>query len=340
MKPFAPTMPTCSPCTSHVHHARSRTLTPASSITAVTSSARSECQSWLPSTAKTGSSASWDAWATTCASSGRPCVVRSPASKTRSALPRSPVKAASRSPRRDASAWTSPAAATRIDIALTYPFRVGPSRGMSPEMAEGSAPAEQLLEAMMDVAAALRDAQVPYLLAGSFAVWARGGPAHDTDLDFAVKPKDVERAVEALEAAGMEQKPTPEEWLKKVCERDVQVDLIHDPAGLEIDDEVMERGDDIEVSGMTFRVMAVDDVMTTKLFAFKEHYLDYASTLEMARMVREQIDWDELRRRCDEYPYAKPFFTLAEELGVIEKPTGEVVTGERVRAAQESRHGN
>jgi predicted nucleotidyltransferase len=207
-------------------------------------------------------------------------------------------------------------------------------------MAEGSAPKEQLLDAMMHVAAALRDAEVPYLLAGSFAVWARGGPAHDTDLDFAIKSGDVERAVEALVDAGLEHRPTPEEWLEKVCEGEVQVDLIYNPAGLRIDDQVMARGDDIEVNGMTFRVMAIDDVMTTKLFAFKEHYLDYASTLEMARMVREQIDWDELRRRCGDYAYAKPFFTLAEELGVIERPDGAVVSGSAVRAAQESRHGD
>jgi predicted nucleotidyltransferase len=205
-------------------------------------------------------------------------------------------------------------------------------------MAEGSAPAEKLLDAMMHVAAALRDAEIPYLLAGSFAVWARGGPPHDTDLDFAIKSDDVERAVTALEAAGLEPRATPEEWLTKVWERDVVVDLIHAPAGLEIDDDVLARGDDIEVNGMTFRVMAVDDVMTTKLFAFKEHYLDYESTLEMARMVREQIDWAELRRRCADYAYAKPFFTLAEELGVTERPGGDVVSGEKVRAAQESRH--
>jgi hypothetical protein len=207
-------------------------------------------------------------------------------------------------------------------------------------MAEGSAPAEQLLKAMTRAAAALRDADIPYLLAGSFAVWARGGPAHETDLDFAVKPGDVERAVDALEDSGMSERPTPEEWLRKVCDGDVQIDLIFSPAGLEIDDDALARGDDIEVNGMTFRVMAVDDVMTTKLFAFKEHYLDYESTLESARMLREQIDWDLLRVRCIDYAYAKPFFTLVEELGVIEKPTGDMVTREQVRAAQESRHGD
>jgi hypothetical protein len=205
-------------------------------------------------------------------------------------------------------------------------------------VSEASAPAEQLLAAMARAAAALRDAEVPYLLAGSFAVWARGGPAHETDLDFAVKPEDAGRAVDALVAAGMDEKPTPEEWLRKVSDREVQVDVIFNPAGLSVDDDVLERGDDIEVGGMTFRVMAIDDVMTTKLYAFKEHYLDYESTLEMARMVREQIDWDELRRRCEDYAYAKPFFTLAEELGVARRPEGGVASTEDVRAAHESRH--
>jgi predicted nucleotidyltransferase len=205
-------------------------------------------------------------------------------------------------------------------------------------MAEGTAPAEQLTAAMMRVAAALRDAGIPYLLAGSFAAWARGAPAHDTDLDFVVKPEDVDRAVGALEHAGMHAWETPEEWLRKVRDGDVIVDLIFHPAGLTVDDDVMGRGDDIEVHGMTFRVMAVNDVMSTKLFAFKEHYLDYEDTLEMARVLREQIDWEALREHCSDYAYAQPFFTLAEELGLVAKPEGGVVGGEQVRAAQESRH--
>jgi predicted nucleotidyltransferase len=205
-------------------------------------------------------------------------------------------------------------------------------------MAEGSAPAAQLTETMKHVAAALRDAGIPYLLAGSFAAWARGGIAHETDLDFAVKPDDVDDAVHALVAAGMRERPSPEEWLRKVCDGDVEIDVIFNPAGLEIDDEVLRRGTDIEVGGMTFRVMAIDDVMTTKLFAFKEHYLDYEGALEMARMLREQIDWDALRERCGDYEYARPFFTLAEALGVIARPDGVAAGAEQVRAAQQSRH--
>jgi hypothetical protein len=38
--------------------------------------------------------------------------------------------------------------------------------------------------------------------------------------------------------------------------------------------------------------------------------------LEIARACREQIDWHLLRERAGESPYAKAFFTLAEELGL------------------------
>jgi hypothetical protein len=39
--------------------------------------------------------------------------------------------------------------------------------------------------------------------------------------------------------------------------------------------------------------------------------------LEIARAVREQVDWDEVRSRTADTPFAKAFFVLAEELGII-----------------------
>ena len=52
-------------------------------------------------------------------------------------------------------------------------------------------------------AAALREADVPFLLGGSLASWARGGPETRHDLDLMIKPDDVERSLEALTEAGM-----------------------------------------------------------------------------------------------------------------------------------------
>jgi hypothetical protein len=39
--------------------------------------------------------------------------------------------------------------------------------------------------------------------------------------------------------------------------------------------------------------------------------------LEIARTLREQIDWDDVRERTEESPFAKAFFTLIEELGIL-----------------------
>jgi hypothetical protein len=40
----------------------------------------------------------------------------------------------------------------------------------------------------------------------------------------------------------------------------------------------------------------------------------------MARPVREQVNWDEVRNRTEESPYAQAFFTLVEELGIVDGP--------------------
>ena len=63
-------------------------------------------------------------------------------------------------------------------------------------------------------------------------------------------------------------------------------------------------------------VARLEDVLVTKLLALKEHSLDYESLLETARAVREQIDWDEVRRRTGHSPFAKAFLTLVDELEV------------------------
>ena len=51
---------------------------------------------------------------------------------------------------------------------------------------------------MKRAAAALRDAEVPHLLGGGLAAWARGGPPTEHDVDFFVRAEDAERALEAL----------------------------------------------------------------------------------------------------------------------------------------------
>jgi hypothetical protein len=166
-------------------------------------------------------------------------------------------------------------------------------------------------------AAALRDAGVPFLLGGSLASWARGGPETRHDLDLMIKPEDAERALDALVQAGMRPEDPPEEWLVKAWDGDVLVDLIFGPSGLEMTDDVIARGEELTVLGMDMRVMALEDVMTTKLMALTEHSLRYEGLLRIARALREQVDWDTVRARTESSPFARAFFVLVEGLGIL-----------------------
>jgi hypothetical protein len=165
---------------------------------------------------------------------------------------------------------------------------------------------------------ALREAEVPFLLGGSLASWARGGPETRHDLDLMVKPEDADRALRALEAAGMRSERPPEEWLYKAWHGDVLIDVIFGPRGLEMTDEVLARGERLGVAGLDVEVMALEDMLATKLHALDEHSLDYSPLIQIARALREQIDWPTLRARTSASPYASAFFTLVEELGVAD----------------------
>jgi hypothetical protein len=165
--------------------------------------------------------------------------------------------------------------------------------------------------------AALREADIPFLLAGSLAVWARGGPETRHDLDFVIKPEDADRALAVLADAGMRPETPPEEWLRKAWDGDVLIDLIYAPRGLDVTDEVIARGELLHVIGITIPVMAIEDVLATKLMALHEHELDYTGLLRIVRAVREQLDWPSLRGRTHGSPYAAAFFVLCEELGIV-----------------------
>ena len=173
-----------------------------------------------------------------------------------------------------------------------------------------------LIDTMKVAVAELREADVQFMLGGSMAAWARGGPEPDKDLDLMVKPDQAEAALEALARAGMRVERPPEEWLLKAWHGEVLIDLIFHPSGLELTDEVFERAETIAVMSLGTPVMALEDALVTMLYALDEHTLDYSRLLAISRALREQIDWPSLRARASSSPYAKAFLTLVEELGI------------------------
>src|SRR5688500_18457911 len=102
---------------------------------------------------------------------------------------------------------------------------------------------DEISATLKSAGSALRDSEIPYLLGGSLAFWAHGGPERRKDLDFMVKPEDADRALDALEAAGMRPEKPPEGWLYKAWDGEVLVELIFHPMVMVVDEAVEACGE-------------------------------------------------------------------------------------------------
>ena len=177
--------------------------------------------------------------------------------------------------------------------------------------------ADELLDLLKTSSATLRDAGIPFALGGGLAAWARGGPATEHDIDLLVRESDADAALDALAATGMRPDRPPEGWLLKAWLGDMFVDLIHHPAGLVVDDELLARCEEMDVGPCRMPVMPITDYLVTKLLILNEHHLDLAPALAHARALREQVDWPSLTARVSDSPYARAFLGLLRELGVV-----------------------
>jgi predicted nucleotidyltransferase len=201
-------------------------------------------------------------------------------------------------------------------------------------MTADESPFSDIEHALKRAAAALRRADIPFLLGGSLASWARGGPETRHDLDLMIRPDDAERALDVLREEGMEPELPPEEWLVKAWDGETLVDLIFHPKGMPIDDDVFARAEELSVLGMEIQVMALEDVMVTKLMALSEHALRYERLLQIARALREQIDWDQVRERTQSSPFARAFMVLLEGLDILPERRPPRAAGERATSVR------
>jgi hypothetical protein len=178
---------------------------------------------------------------------------------------------------------------------------------------------EELIEAMKAGAGILQERGIPFALGGGLAAWARGGPRSEHDVDLMILPEQAEDALAAFASAGMRVERPPEGWLVKAWHPNgVLIDLIFAAAGGSLTADSLEQIPFCEVMALRMRVLSPEAVLTSKLLALTEQEPDYGNVLELARALREQIDWSSLRERTEESPFAAAFFTLVERLGIAE----------------------
>jgi len=174
-----------------------------------------------------------------------------------------------------------------------------------------------LRDALKRAASALKEHGPEFALAGSYALWAYGGPEPVHDVDFAVAEEDTEAAALTLEKAGFQIDRTPEDWLFKACvDQHFVIDVLHQLNGTPVNADVIAAAEELDVLAIRMRVLSPTHVITEKLNALNEHHCDFAALLPAIRAVRERVDWDRVRADTTENDFAVAFLVLIDRLHI------------------------
>ncbi|MGZ6778029.1 MAG: hypothetical protein ACXVGO_03430 [Mycobacterium sp.] len=174
-----------------------------------------------------------------------------------------------------------------------------------------------LRDALKQAASALKAHGPEFALAGSYALWAYGGPEPVHDVDFVVAERDIESAALTLEKAGFRIERTPEDWLFKACvEQEFVIDVLHQLNGTPVDAGAIASAEELDVMAIRMRVLPPTRVLTEKLNSLNEHHCDFAELLPAVRAVREQVDWERLRADTAHNDFAVAFLVLSDRLGI------------------------
>jgi hypothetical protein len=175
----------------------------------------------------------------------------------------------------------------------------------------------RLREALKLVAVALKSSEVPFALAGGYALWARGAPEPHHDVDFAVAEADREQVASHLADNGFEVVDPPEDWLFKVYVDGALVDILFRLNGEPVVREALADADQIEVESVLMPVLAATTLVAAKLGALDERACDLTKVIPAARAVREQVDWATVAEAVAGNDFAEVTLDLLRRLGVM-----------------------
>lgn len=150
----------------------------------------------------------------------------------------------------------------------------------------------------------LREAGMPYLVGGAYALRHYTGIVRQTkDLDVFVREEHVEEALAVLGRAGYRTELTDPAWLAKVFHRDAFVDLIFASAnGLcRVDDAWFAHAVPADILGEPVLLMPAEEMIWTKAFIHERERYDGADIAHLIRARAEHLDWNRLLLRFGPY---------------------------------------
>ena len=143
----------------------------------------------------------------------------------------------------------------------------------------------------------LAELDLPFLLAGTYALSAYTGVARETkDLDIVCKPSDYPRILNHFRDLGYTVEIEDERWLGKVFQHQDFFDVIfafwHGMAP--VTDQWFESAPRIEVFGTPMRIIAPTELIWSKAFVQLRHRYDGADIAHLILKQHDQIDWRRL----------------------------------------------
>jgi hypothetical protein len=176
---------------------------------------------------------------------------------------------------------------------------------------------EEIRDLLKRTAVALKEADVPFALCGGYAAWIRGAPEPDHDADLLVPAADAERTAKVLAEVGLQVVDPAEDRLIKAVSGASFVDVLWRTCGHPVEADLLDRSELLPVLSVQMPVLAATDIVVSKLMALDEHYCDFSRLLPVARALREQVDWDSVRRDVAGNDFAVVFLELLQRLGVV-----------------------
>ena len=153
---------------------------------------------------------------------------------------------------------------------------------------------------------AVREAEVPVVVAGAYAMREYAGIIRDTkDLDIFCRRQDVERVLEALAETGFRTEITDPVWLAKgfhPCGEFVDVIFSSGNGVADVDDDWFTYARPTEVLGVPALVAPPEEIIWSKGFVLERERYDGADVNHMLRYCADFMDWKRLYARFEPHP--------------------------------------
>jgi predicted nucleotidyltransferase len=146
--------------------------------------------------------------------------------------------------------------------------------------------------------AALREADIQFLLIGGIGSCVFGRDRGTRDIDVFVRPESAENVLSALAARGFRTKKEYEHWLYKAWKDDVLVDVIfRSSRDILLDQEMLDRARMVTFRGREVPVAPPEDLIVMKAVAASEDTPRYWYDA-IAMIAQTELDWDYLVARA------------------------------------------